>query len=341
MWNRGWLLPSLGAALTLLACGDEPVRVPPPPAGAGGMKVSWVLLNPGGTEISCTEAGFSSFTVRIGGEPVRTTCGEPQSFEASGLVPGRYPLVIAPEVFVGTTAADYVYRANIQVEDQKVTEHTAQITVDPSQLNVGTLAIRWRIDGRMPNLACGNLGAETFRLTADDTSIEPFSVDLPCAQGTTTLEMKTKGSYSLTGSLRDSAGRVVKNQIRSAVVAVLEGQTTQANFEFTESATVSGSVEARWTITSSAAAEGCPAVGGETVEFTVLKGDVGNPIAVATGTTACAQGVLRLDRVPVGEGLRARLDLLNGFGVIIADAFRMDLRVEDTRTTTIAVDFTP
>lgn len=332
---------ALALGVSLGGCGDDPVRTPPPPAESGGLRVTWKVVGPDGTELACAAVGFSGFSVRTGGEPTRIPCGEAQFLERTGLVPGRYPLVISPEVFQGTIAEAYTYRANVQVEDQKITEHTAEILVDPSSLNIGTISLRWRIDGRMPSFGCDALGAETFRIRADDTSIEPFELNLPCEQGTNNLTMRRKGTYSLIGSLRDADGRVVRNQVRSAVITVLEGQTTMADFNFTENATVTGSLEARWTVTGSAAAEGCPGLNGERVELTVLTGELANLTAIATTSIACDRGVARLDRLPVGEDYRVRLDLFNGFDAIVADAFVTPIEIRDTRTTTVAVDLSP
>ena len=242
MRRLSWAL-ALGASLG--GCSDDPVRTPPPPAQSGGLRVTWKLVGPDRSELSCAAVGFSGFAVRTGGEPTRIPCGEAQFLEQTGLTPGRYPVVISPEVFQGTIAEAYTYRTNVQVEDQKITEHIAEILVDPSSLNVGIISLRWRIDGRMPALACGTLGAETFRLRADDTSIEPFERNFPCGLGTDNLTMQKKGTYSLIGTLRDADGRVVRNQIRSVVITVLEDQTTMADFNFSENATVTRSLEVR------------------------------------------------------------------------------------------------
>jgi hypothetical protein len=326
--------------VSAIACGEDPPQDTPPPAAAGSLEVTWKLVNPAGDELDCADLGFIAFQIRIGADPIRVICGDQQILERDRLTPGRYPLVIVPEIFQGQTADQYAYRTNLDVKDMEKTVHVATITIDPTALESGNLDIRWRIEGMAPASGCAAIGADLLHVETDEGSIEDFEIDLPCALGLHRLEQKRRGGYTLLVSLRDQAGSVINSLIRRVEVSVVAGETATADINFEMGSTTLGSLETTWTISSSVASVGCPEVAADYVEVTVLTEDPNMLfIPVVTATAGCTRGTLGIERIPVANFYRVRYDLIDIFGTVIRQVIQEPVAFLSARTTTTAVDF--
>lgn len=299
------------AVLSLSAgCGDDPQDPLPPPAVVGSVEVTWRLENANGESVDCSTLNLTGAEVRLGGEPVDVSCGEPQTARFTDLLPGRYPVLI--RLFVaGAVLREHV--GNVVVMDQGEVQYDHAFLVDQSQFGTGSMEVRWFIDGQLPGSQCAIAGGEDVIIQLLEGPQSDVEVTRPCAEGTVTIDDLRQGSYRVLVTMSNADGFVgFPTLIRSAPVT--QNTVEVVNVDIVTMLPVGGDLVCRWTVNSSVAIDGCAGLPPNFVEVSI-RTDVSQSVTIATATAACEQGELLMTDLPVGRssegaGLRATFRLI-------------------------------
>jgi hypothetical protein len=305
--------------------------------------VRWALRDPAGAPLSCAALGIEEAFVAVGGVPKLVPCGDAEEARFDNLVPGRFPVVIQLRA-LRITLAEHV--TNVVVGSGAPTEHLHTFDLDPDAAQQGNLRFEWTLQGMPAASACELLGARSVRVRSLEGSIRPIDAMAPCADGLLVLERAQRGRYSLLVSLLDGAQATLES-LSAVGVQVDRQETTRVRLDFL-AATEPARLEARWTVTGSAAVDACAPAGGVDVELELLRqGSPNGPIARTSTRGPCREGLLALDPVTVapggGETYRtwAVLRLFDFNQVELASTLIEPVRLAPSRTTTIAGDLSP
>lgn len=333
------LLGAFGAS-----CGGETVReIINPPAELGEIEVTWSLARPSGEPVSCSAVGVSEVYVAVGGIPKSVACGEDARVRFPDLPPGRYPVVVQLRVL---QAVFMEHLANVVLAGGEVKTHPVAFEIEEGAADRGDLLLTWRVDGQPATLGmCMSVGARSVLVRSRPTSISQFEATGECTDGELRVQGLRRGDYEVIVTLRDWDGEALKTAPRSFTIQRRAQTTVNVNFDF--SPVEPTALFGRWTVTGSAAADACDAVGGETVEMTLFSQNQQQLIAVGTATAACSAGELHLGNLPAprlndpSSRYRATLQLFGFNQVPLALEVVEDLVMVAARTTTISVDFPP
>ncbi len=322
------------------ACGDEPMRVPPPPAGAGSIIIRWSLEDPDGVALNCADLQIAEAEVAIGGTPVVVPCGETEEVSFENVIPGRVPVVIRLLNSIGLAFASHI--DNAIIEDQMELEYTHVFVVDEEEFQRGTLDINWRIDTRVPAQTCGLIGATTMRVATRSGSISMFEMDADCEAGQLIIPEVRRGGYDFIFWLVAADGTLLEPPETRTSVGVFAGDTTRVSLNFRTVDPRPRTVLTRWTVqTSTPTADNCFDIGGEEVRVDL---ETPNPLTgllelTDTATTSCASGSATV-RGEQTDGAQLTARLVDTFGgtLVLRTVEDLDLRVSSA---TVSVDFTP
>ncbi|MBI4821262.1 MAG: hypothetical protein HY791_33690 [Deltaproteobacteria bacterium] len=318
-----------------LSCGGDQTVDPPSDVPTGALSVAWTVVDPTGSLIDCREAGFGSVEVAIGGEPRVVGCDEsPQRFER--LLPERYP-VFARLQIEGVEVLEE--RTNATVESGKETQVQLRFEFAGVASGLGSIRVRWVIEGDSPSRGCDLIGAQTMSLTSGPASRASFDASAPCVDGEAEVTELPPGVYEVIARLFDDRGSVVATNSIPTVVVEAEARAEPPTLDLFSPTFEGGSLLATWTANGTTAAAGCVALGGRSVRARVVQ-----RLDTAT-STSCATGRLLLPRLRPAGDLSVSLlvlgpvDPITLIEPVVTSTIVEHLQIEVGRTTTVSVDF--
>lgn len=332
----------LGVLLGALAgcSGDEPMRVPPPPAGAGGLVVRWTIEDAEGEPLECADLQVVQMSVAIGGTPVLVACGDTQSVSFDGIIPGRLPLVIRLLNTVGIEVASHI--TNVEIVDQQTLEYEHTFVIDEVKFDSGTLDVNWTIDQRVAAQACSAVGAEQVRFASRAGSIAEIDMTVPCEDGRLIIRDARRGAYSFILWLVDADGNMLEPPETVTGIGVNAGDTTRISVSFNTMPREASRVLTTWTVTgTTASTTTCEDAGGVDVVVNLEnRPQIGGDFTIIdTATATCDAGALRL-MGPGARDYRIAARLYDTFGTPIDTVIVDDLDLR-AGSATVAIEFLP
>lgn len=337
------VLPSGLAAMAALGCDEAaPGPDPGPAAPVGSALISWSFASASGDAVSCSAAGVGSVRVQLGGEPRTIVCGDTMSTRFEDLLPGRFPVVI--ERLSTSGAVVETHLNNIQVAGLEETTYTHVFSISNiGGSGVGTLEIRWFIDGDVPARGCAATGGVSIRAVILDgpADVPPFTA--PCTEGSRTLEGIRQGNYRVQVTLLDLSEQPVGFPALENGVFVTQNMTETVSLDIVTQLPVAGQLLARWTLSSTGTEARCAGPPECTVEVSV-RTDVSQSVST-TASAAVSRGAVFFEDLPVGRspegaGLRATYRLIEralGSQVLDTEIVR-DIVLQPSRTGTVTVE---
>jgi hypothetical protein len=326
----------VGLIAGLAGCGED-MPPPPPPPNFGAAVVTWTIEDMDGTPIACRDLSLTRFSVAVGPSKVEVACGDDQRATFERLLPGTYGVTIALITGGGTLRTE---RSNVVVEAGLVGEVAVPIVVDREDLTQGRLSLDWIVAGGPALTECDLVGAATVRFRTTISSIGQFEREPSCEDGELMVEALDPGVYELEAELLAASGDRI-GALQRHEILIRSGETTELTLFFATIVGDPAAFEGSWTITGSAAVDACGLVGADDVRVSIQTAMMGMPgVEIATATTACAAGTIRMDDLPPGATqVRAVFVLVSDLvGTLDSKSFGPFFLVE-AETSTGSVDF--
>ena len=332
--------PLYAILVVAAACGGSDDSAPPDGiAPLGDLEVRWTLNNAAGQALTCEDVGVENVEVAIGGTPKTVPCKDGVTlFEK--LLAQKYPVVVRLKYGPVDLA---IGLGNVEVETGKLATISIPLEVEQRNVDVGSIRLKWRIDDQAAAARCGEIGALTFRVTAEIGSIdELLTADAACVAGELLINDVKPGSYDLRVKLEAPDGSNIVSALTGTFRVVPAGIADLGLINFTTVLTGGGKIRGLYTINSSVAADACDMVNGAEVKMTVRSIDQNTQSTRLEGTqtASCAEGSLHQKRL--GTNLYSvQFDLMDSFGFALSSTTVRDIQVEYGETSTISVDFKP
>ena len=339
MWRHA------GAAVLLFGLGACSGEQGPPDLGpamtTGSIQVSWDQINAEGDAVDCADLGVLDAFVALGGEPRILMCGDEQSVTFEGLLPQRYPVVIRLRGLAERTIPGGEQLDNVVAVGGETVEYNHTFEFGDNAGDLGAIRTSWTVEGQTPDRGCPIVGGHTVRVVSQPESIEPFEFDVPCADGERMQSNLRTGNYVIRYFLEDRDGNDLA--VRQATTRVLRGATAEAGVDFLVQDRPPAAMYTSWTVTGSAAAEGCRE--DWTVRLRIAE-DTQQNFTITTATAACDAGTYRFDelvapRNPEFDRYQLSVFLDDPLRGQIDRQVQEDLQLFPSETTSVAVDLEP
>jgi hypothetical protein len=332
-----WTLAGFCLAFCFACGGTDEAPPPANKAPLGDLEVRWKLVSADGSVLSCADVDIDEVEVAIGGTPKKIAC-DLGSTRFEKLLAQRYPVVVHLKYGPVKLATGL---GNADVVAGELTTVEINIEVERRNTDVGSIQLKWRIDDQPAGRRCGEVGAITFRVTAEVGSIDPnLAVDVACVDGEMLINNVKPGSYDLKVKLEAPDGSNIVSLLTGTFRVVPAGTAILALINFTTVLSGGGKIRALYTINSSVAADACELSNAVEVKMMVRSVDqqTQSTRLEGTKTASCAEGNL-LQKSLRTSVYSVQLQLLDELGLTLSSTTVRDVQIQFGETSTISYDF--
>jgi len=336
MWR--WIGGLLGALLMTPGCdGTTTFDAPDGSAPLGAVNVRWQINSTEGGTLTCAEIGVNTVEIRVGGAPRSVDCVEGASlFE--GLSVGRYAVIVTLKVGAAELASG---RANAEVMTARTTELAVPITVQPRNLDAGSVVLRWQINGEPAAAQCGAVGASQVAISTEPGSAdETLTAVASCTDASITLQDVKPGGYQFRLRLQEFDGTLITSNLSEQITVKAAETITSATIPLVTQVERPGQIVALYTVNGTVAVEGCRELDATEVLISVKRSDDPTGGSRITQSSSCTEGMVIADRLNTNF-YDVRMELKDFFRVVVSSTVVKDVSVRRGETSTVTVDLSP
>jgi hypothetical protein len=328
---------ALAAGVGGVRCGGASTHAGPDagPAATGALRVGWRLVDAVTTAtLSCDTLGIEQAEVAIGGAPRDMDCTKTSTL-VTGLLPGRYPVVVSMligDVSVGESDGNAIIVGGVQ------STYTATISFNRANIEQSTLRMSWLVNGEPASTGCAALNGASVHILTQEGSRDSFDITVPCTDGAAAVMMLDPGTYALIYDLYDPNGVHIATATLDAV-SLQSGEDTDApEINFENVVVHAGAILGKWTVNGAAASTtACARACATEVVFKTVNG----PMTITSSVVAaCEAGQAKLTGL-LPASYSVRFDLFDPrVGGTLNGTTAHSLVVMPRSTTTVAGDLT-